>query len=100
MSEKELSCPSCGPGTKTHAGEDGKIICENCGGTFVFETGEAKLKDVGQLERLRQDVEDLKAQVKAGREVPTEDPDREMPDRDPNERVVVEGDEEEDDEDL
>jgi hypothetical protein len=100
MSKKELSCPSCGPGTKCHAGESGKVICENCGGTFEYEAGEAKLKDVGQLERVTKDVDDLKEQVRALRKAPTTDPDRETLDQDPDERVAVAGEEEEDDEDL
>ena len=56
----ELVCPSCGPGTKCHAGEGGKTICEACGGSFSFVAGEAKLKDVGELDKIKADVEDLK----------------------------------------
>ncbi len=99
----ELQCPSCGPAGKVHAKADGGLACEVCGGTFVFQAGEAKLKDVGELDRVKGDVEQLKeeqrriqaALAKEGRLAPTEDPDREMPDRDPDE-IVVEDDDEED----
>jgi len=91
MAEKELICPSCGPGTKCHGKEGGGLVCETCGGTFRYEAGEAKLQDVGELERLTQDVEDLKAKVGEQQPPAVESP-ADTAERDP--------DEEDDDEDL
>jgi ribosomal protein S27AE len=61
---KQWTCPNCGPGTVTHETEKG-IVCEKCGGTFVFTAGEAKLTDVGKLDRLEADVADLKKRLSA-----------------------------------
>jgi hypothetical protein len=59
----DLQCPSCGPAGKIHPKQDGSMACEVCGGTFVFQAGEAKLKDIGELDRLKTDVEDIKGSV-------------------------------------
>lgn len=57
-------CPNCGPGTKTHGGEKG-TICEQCGGTFTYVAGEPKLAAVGELDRVKADVEELKKRLPA-----------------------------------
>lgn len=103
MAEKELICPNCGPGTKCHAKDGGGLVCEACGGTFTWTAGEPTLTDVGELERLKGDVEQLKNDhrrvvaelARKGRLEPTADPDGEMPDRDPDE-IIVDPDDEED----
>ena len=58
------SCPNCGPGTKVHKGEKG-YTCETCGGTFTFVVGEPKLAVVGELDRVKADVEELKQRLPA-----------------------------------
>lgn len=51
----ELKCPNCGTAA---TGEPGvKIVCTRCGGTFEFVAGEAKLKGVGEVDRLKETVE-------------------------------------------
>ncbi|MCU0916907.1 MAG: hypothetical protein MUC88_20455 [Planctomycetes bacterium] len=57
-------CPNCGPGTKTHASEKG-TVCEQCGGTFTYVAGEAKLHQIGELDQLRADVEEIKQRLPA-----------------------------------
>lgn len=64
MVDQELKCPNCGPGTKTHKSEKG-IVCEQCGGTFTFIAGEAKLKEIGELDKVKADVEELKQRLPA-----------------------------------
>jgi len=61
--EQELKCPNCG--TAAAAGSAGKIVCSSCGGTFEFVAGEHKLAGVGDFDKLKSDVEDLKAKVAA-----------------------------------
>ena len=92
MAEKELICPNCGPGTKCHAKEGGGLVCETCGGTFRYEAGEAKLKDIGELERLTRDVEDLKDKLAGTPEAPADESPADTAERDPD----AEDDEEED----
>jgi uncharacterized Zn finger protein (UPF0148 family) len=58
--QKELKCPNCGLAAIPK--ENGaKIVCGTCGGTFTYIAGEAKLQDVGELDRLKSDVDQLKA---------------------------------------
>jgi ribosomal protein L37AE/L43A len=60
LEQKELMCPNCG--TKALSKERGaKIVCTACGGTFSYVAGEAKLQAVGELDKLTNDVEQLKA---------------------------------------
>jgi uncharacterized Zn finger protein (UPF0148 family) len=59
----ELKCPNCG--TVGIPGAGGKVTCATCGGTFSFVAGEAKLTDVGQLDKLQADVEELKQRLPA-----------------------------------
>lgn len=102
----ELQCPNCGAAGKVHAKGDGDLVCETCGGSFSWKAGEPKLKDVGELDKLKADVDEIRAEnekiraglARTGRLAPTEDPDREMPDQDPDE--PVDGELEEEDEDL
>ena len=58
--QKELHCPNCGLAAIPK--ENGaKIVCGTCGGTFTYVAGEAKLQDVGELDRLKSEVDQLKA---------------------------------------
>lgn len=91
--QKELICPNCGPGTKTHAGQGDKVICETCGGTFIFVAGEAKLKDFGELDKIKADVEELKKRLPASS--PAAPPAAE-PDKDPESEDDPEDDNDED----
>lgn len=75
--EKEFSCPNCGPGTKVHQSEKG-TVCETCGGTFTYVAGEAKLQDIGELDKVKADVEELKQRLPAS-----------TPAADPAEREIV-----------
>ena len=65
MAGKELICPNCGPGTKCHDKEGGGLVCETCGGTFRYEAGEAKLQDVGELDRLKESTAKNAAEIEA-----------------------------------
>jgi hypothetical protein len=90
MAEKELQCPNCGPGTKTHQSEQG-TVCEQCGGTFTFAAGEAKVKEVGRLDQLEADLQEIKERLPAS--TPAAQPE---PDPDPENEPSVDDDEEED----
>jgi hypothetical protein len=96
MAEKELICPNCGPGTKTHAGAGDKIVCEQCGGSFVFVAGEAKLKQMGELDQIKTTLADHEAAIKGLQGQPPVPP---RPD-DPEDGEDEELSEDEDDEDL
>ncbi len=94
--EKAWMCPNCGPGTKTHTTAKGHV-CETCGGTFTFVAGEAKLQEIGELDKVKADVEELKQRLPASvpAAIPTAE---EINDGQPPEPDDVE--EEDDDEDL
>ena len=72
--QKELHCPNCGLAAIPK--ENGaKIVCGTCGGTFTYIAGEAKLQDVGALDRLISDVDQLKAgQTELQKALGTPDP--------------------------
>ncbi len=79
----ELKCPNCGsPAAAAEAGK--KIVCTSCGGSFVFEQGEAKLAGVGEIDQIKADVEELKKRLPASTPAadPVEDP---QPDPDQDE---------------
>lgn len=58
---QELKCPNCGAGAV--AKEGGGLVCTNreCGGSFTFQEGEARLKGVGEYEKLQGKVDKLEA---------------------------------------
>jgi uncharacterized Zn finger protein (UPF0148 family) len=90
--ETELKCPNCG--TPAHAAEAGKkIVCASCGGTFEYVAGEARLQDVGQLDKLQADIEELKQRLPAS--TPAADPPA-ADERDLNEDPEIEDDDDED----
>jgi uncharacterized Zn finger protein (UPF0148 family) len=71
----ELKCPNCG--TPAAIGKEGvKIVCSQCGGTFEYSAGEAKLTAVGEIDKIRTDVEELKQRLPASVPAaqPPEDP--------------------------
>lgn len=82
MPTTELTCPNCGPGTKAHATEKGHV-CETCGGTFTFIAGEPKLAAVGELDKVKADVEELKRRLPASS--PAAEPVLDAPDDDEEE---------------
>ncbi len=61
MAKTELKCPNCG--SPALAKEGGKYVCTNieCGATFTFQEGEARLTAVGEYEALRKDVDHIKS---------------------------------------
>lgn len=58
---KELKCPNCGAAAVQK--QDGCCVCTNkeCGGTFTFKEGEARLAGVGEYEQLKGKVEQIEA---------------------------------------
>jgi hypothetical protein len=73
-----------------------KIVCEQCGGSFVFVAGEAKLKQVGELDQIKTTLADHEAAIKGLQGQPPVPP---RPD-DPEDGEDEELSEDEDDEDL
>mgnify|MGYP001159233646 CR=1 FL=1 len=66
------------------AGANDTYACPSCGGSFTFATGEAKLKDVGELDKLKEkldrhdaDLDELKKRLPASSSAadPPADPD-------------------------
>jgi uncharacterized Zn finger protein (UPF0148 family) len=89
----ELKCPNCGTPA---AGKEGvKIVCAQCGGTFEYTAGEAKLTAVGEIDKIRTDVEELKQRLPASTPAaePAVDPNPDLEDPDID-------DDEEDEDDL
>jgi len=59
----DLKCPCCGtPGVP---GEGGKVVCSQCGGTYTFIAGEAKLTGVAEFDQLKKTVESQAAELDA-----------------------------------
>jgi len=58
MADRKMRCPNCGAGVSA-PGQDGKIVCGECGGSFVWQDGKARLAGVGELDKLREDVTGL-----------------------------------------
>lgn len=94
----DLKCPNCGT---VAAGSEGKIVCATCGGTFEFVAGEAKLKDIGEVDRIKKTVErhdaDL-AEIK--QRLPASSPALQPPEDPSGESDPPFDDDEEDEEDL
>lgn len=59
----ELKCPNCG--IVAIPKDDGTLVCATCGGTFTFTAGEARLGDIGELDKLQADVDELKQRLPA-----------------------------------
>lgn len=58
----ELKCPNCG--TAAAGAKAGtRIVCVTCGGTFEYIADEAKLKDIGVIDQLQADMEELKKRM-------------------------------------
>jgi len=85
----ELKCPNCG--TPAIPKDGGDCVCATCGGTFTFKAGEARLKNVGELDKLQADVDELKQRLPASTPAQDEPPAEELGD---------EEQEDDDDEDL
>ena len=66
MATEQLKCPNCG--VAGHAKADGSVVCPQCGGTFTFKAGEAKLADVGEFDRTKAKVAEHDADLKAIKE--------------------------------
>jgi len=62
----DLKCPGCG--AKSVAGQDGRRICPECGGSFEFVAGEAKLAGVAEFDQLKKTVDDQAAEISALKE--------------------------------
>ncbi len=62
----ELKCPNCGGPTR----RDGDVwhCIGECGGSFKFRAGEAKLVGVGEFAKLRETTAALEREVKELRE--------------------------------
>ena len=57
----DLKCPNCsGP---VVAGKEGEMVCTSaaCGGRFVWKDGDRKLAGVGDFDKLRGDVDQLRS---------------------------------------
>lgn len=68
MSDRK--CPNCG--AVGVPGANDSYACPACGGSFAFKAGEAKLTDVGELDRLKEkldkhdvDLDELKKRLPA-----------------------------------
>jgi len=53
MAEK-MRCPNCGAGVI--ADKDGRLVCPECGGSFAWQNGKAKLTDVAEFDKIKTDV--------------------------------------------
>jgi ribosomal protein S27AE len=94
---KDLTCPNCGAAAVGK--QDGSCVCPECGGTFTFQEGEARLAGVGEYDQLKGDVDQLKAGQEELRQLvgpPIPLPADLADDADDIEDVEVEDDEEED----
>jgi uncharacterized Zn finger protein (UPF0148 family) len=99
MADQQLKCPNCGSAVTVKA--DGTAVCGTCGGSFSWQAGEAKLEGVGELDALKADVDELKKRLPASTpaQEPATDPDREWPEKDPDDYRDPDPDAEDDDED-
>lgn len=91
----DYKCPNCGGPTSKNG--DRYVCTGECGGSFEFKAGEAKVTNVGEIDALKADVEELKKRLPASQ--PSHEP-PENPQPAPKTKAEPDEDSDEDDEDL
>jgi transcription elongation factor Elf1 len=90
----DLKCPNCGS-AGVAGKQTGELVCSQCGGTFTFKEGEARLAGLDEYDQLKGKVEQLEThQVETDELLSRMRPKDDHPDHeDPDEEVETEEEE-------